>query len=89
MAKRTTEAAGLIIIIIIGALIGTVIGEIIALLAPGGILERLFSKGVSPGIVPPATLDLKVLTLTLGFSLKLNLASLFGIVIALYIYRRL
>ncbi len=77
------------VVLIIGALVGTVLGEIISLLFPGGILEKLFSKGIHPGFVPPATLDLKVISLTFGFSLKLNLASILGVIFALYIYRKI
>jgi hypothetical protein len=66
-----------------------VIGEVIGALAPGGYVEAIFSKGISPGITPPAVLDLKVLTLTLGVTMKINLASLIGIVLALIVYRKL
>jgi hypothetical protein len=79
----------LLVIIILGALIGSVIGEVIALLAPGGLLEKIFSKGINPGLTPPVVLDLKVLTLTFGLTMKVNLASLLGIVLALLIYRKL
>jgi len=59
------------------------------LVAPGGYLEKVFSRGVNPGIAPPAVLDLKVVSLTFGLTLKINLASLLGIVLALVIYRKL
>jgi hypothetical protein len=79
----------LLVILILGALIGTVIGEVIATIAPGGMLEKIFSKGINPGLSPPATLDLKVISLSFGFSVKINLSSLLGIGLALLIYRRL
>jgi hypothetical protein len=81
--------AVLFVILILGALIGSVIGEVIAALAPGGYAEAIFSRGISPGISPPAVLDLKVLTLTLGATLRINLASVLGIVLAVVIYRKL
>ena len=89
MAKKTDNMIVLLVILILGALIGSVIGEVIGSLAPGGYLEAVFSKGISPGLAPPAVLDLKVLTLTLGLTMKINLASLLGIVLALLIYRKL
>ncbi len=79
----------LLVIIILGALIGSVIGEVIATLAPSGLLEKIFSKGINPGLTPPAVLDLKVLTLTFGLTMKVNLSSLLGIVLALLIYRKI
>ncbi len=89
MAKKLDSVVVLLVILILGALIGSVMGEVIALLAPGGYIEKVFSKGISPGITPPAVLDLKVLTLTLGVTMKINLASVMGIVLALLIYRKL
>jgi len=89
VVKKTDSVVVLLVILILGALIGSVIGEVIATLAPGGFLERIFSKGISPGLTPPAVLDLKVLTLTLGLTMKINLASLIGIVLALFIYQKL
>jgi hypothetical protein len=83
------SAVVLLVILILGALIGSVIGEVIGALAPGGYVEAIFSKGISPGITPPAVLDLKVLTLTFGVTMRINLASVLGIALALLIYRRL
>jgi hypothetical protein len=79
----------LLVILILGAVIGSVIGEIIGALVPGGYLETIFAKGISPGITPPAVLDLRVLTLTVGATVRINLASVVGIALALLVYRRL
>lgn len=89
MAKRDDSVIVLLVILILGALIGTVIGEVIAVMAPGGIVEKIFSKGISPGLSPPATLDLKILSLSFGFTVKINLSSLLGIGLALLVYRKL
>jgi hypothetical protein len=58
-------------------------------MAPDGYVAAIFTKGISPGITPPAVLDLKVLTVTLGVTMRINLASVLGIALALLIYRRL
>ena len=89
MAQKRDSVVVLLVILIMGALIGSVIGEVIGTLAPGGYIETIFAKGINPGLTPPAVLDLKVLTLTLGATMKINLASLIGIVLALLIYRKL
>lgn len=85
---RPGSTAGLIALLVVGALLGALLGEAIRIVVPGGILERLFARGVSPGL-SPATLDLRVLSITFGFTIRLNLASLLGIGLALYFYRRL
>jgi hypothetical protein len=89
MAKKTDSVVVLLVILILGTLIGSVLGEVIGSLLPGGWVEAIFSKGVNPGLTPPAVLDLKVLTLTFGLTLKINLASLLGTVLALFIYQKL
>lgn len=89
MAKRDDSVIVLLVILILGALIGTVIGEVIAAMAPGGIVEKIFSRGINPGLSPPATLDLKVLSISFGFNVKINLSSLLGIGLALLLYRKL
>ena len=89
MAKKIDSVVVLLVILILGALIGSVIGEVIGILFPGGFLEKIFSRGLNPGLSPPAVLDLKVLTLTFGVTMKVNLASLVGIVLALLVYRKL
>lgn len=85
---RPGSTAGLIALLVVGALLGALMGEVIRILFPGGILEQLFARGVSPGL-SPTTLDLRVLSITFGFTIRLNLASLLGIGLALYIYRKL
>ena len=89
MAKKADSVVVLPVILILGALIGSVIGEVIGALAPGGYVEAIFAKSISPGITPPAVLDLRVLTLTVGATMRINFASAAGIALALLIYRRL
>lgn len=88
MTKRTGSTTGLVVLLILGALVGALLGEVIRLLFPGGTLEQLFARGVSPGL-SPATMDLRVISVTFGFTLRLNLASLLGIALALLVYRKL
>lgn len=88
MIRRPGSTTGLVVLLILGALVGALLGEIIRLLFPGGILEQVFARGVSPGL-SPATIDLRVLSVTFGFTLRLNLASVLGIALAVLVYRRL
>jgi hypothetical protein len=41
------------------------------------------------GLDPPVTVDLRVVTLTLGFVLRLNLATVLGIIAAIFVFRLL
>ena len=76
----------IILIIILGAVIGSTLGEIIALILPEGVVKEVFLKSASVSI-EPRTLNLIIFTLTLGFSFKINGIGVLGIVIAAYILR--
>ncbi|MCK4559847.1 MAG: DUF4321 domain-containing protein [Calditrichia bacterium] len=84
MRKKST--AFIIFIIIVGALIGTAIGEVIGILVPQGVVQDFFLKSASASI-GPGTLDIILLTITLGFSFKLNVMGVIGILIAAYALR--
>lgn len=75
--------AVLVILILVGILGGSVLGE-----ALGGMLPFL-SKAVEAGF-PPVSLHLAdAMELTLGFNLKFNLATVLGVVAAIFGYRSL
>ena len=76
----------IIFIIIIGAMIGTALGEVIGILVPQGVVQDFFLKSASASI-GPGTLDIILLTITLGFSFKLNVMGVIGILIAAYALR--
>lgn len=84
MRKKST--AFIILIIITGALIGTALGEVIGILLPAGVVHDFFLKSASAS-VGPATLNIVIMTLTLGFSVKLNVTGVIGILIAAYALR--
>jgi len=83
---RKKSVAFVVLIIIMGALIGSALGEIIAYVVPDGVVKDFFLKSVSASL-GPGTLDIIILTFTLGFSIKLNIIGVFGIFIAAYLLR--
>ena len=83
---RKKSLVFIIFIVIIGALIGTAIGEVIGILVPQGVVQDFFLKSANASI-GPGTLDIILLTITLGFSFKLNVMGVIGILIAAYALR--
>ena len=73
----------LIILLIIGGLFGTLLGQALGDLLP--ILKTTFP----PIGFEPTTINLAVISITVGLLIKVNLASIFGFLIALFIYFRL
>ncbi|KPK90210.1 hypothetical protein AMJ80_08740 [bacterium SM23_31] len=75
----------LILYVILGALIGSLLGEIARLL-PSGVVKDFFLRSVTAGF-DPATLNLKIITFTVGFTFTLNIAGVLGVAIAVYMLR--
>jgi hypothetical protein len=83
---RRKSIAYFLLIIIVGALIGTVLGEIIGFMIPDGVVKDFFLKSASASL-GPGTLNIIVMTITLGFSIKLNITGVIGILLAAYAFR--
>jgi hypothetical protein len=76
----------LLIFVLIGGLLGGVLGEILRVMAPHGTIQSIFATNFTPGI-SPFSIDLVLLKFTLGFELKINLLSLLGMFLGIYLYK--
>jgi len=75
----------LVLYIVLGAIIGSLIGEIAHLL-PSGVVKDFFTRSVTPGF-EPTTINLIIIEFTIGFKFTLNIAGVIGIAIAVYMLR--
>jgi hypothetical protein len=84
VAKRSREPWWILLVLVAaGAVLGSVLADAVGqftYLAPLG-------HSVAIGVDPPVTLDLRVVTLTVGFTVRLNLAIIVGIIVAVYLFR--
>ena len=87
MATLKKNIGLLFLFIIIGALLGGVLGEILKAISPEGPLKNIFSQGFHIGLTPPITFDLRIISFTIGFSLRANLLTLLGTILGIYIYK--
>ena len=76
----------LFIALVIGAALGTILGDLLALTLPEGVVKQFFLQSVSWGI-SPVTLDLLVLTLTFGVRFKFSVSSVLGLGAVYYFFR--
>jgi uncharacterized protein DUF4321 len=84
MGRNNRRVGFLIFIIIIGAITGTFIGDIL-----GTNFEFLKFLKYSYQIgFKPVPLDLHVLLITLGINIRINIMSIIGIILAIIIYRK-
>lgn len=75
------------LIFFLGVILGSVVGELIGLILPeDSVMRQLFVSG-SEFHVGPLFFNLIVFTFTLGFSLKVNLVSILGIIVVAFILR--
>ncbi|MBI4726656.1 DUF4321 domain-containing protein [candidate division TA06 bacterium] len=87
MALKKRGAGFYLVIILAGALLGSGLGDLAGYILPSGVVRDFFTKAITPGINPPLTINLLVVSLTLGFTLKLNIIALLGIVLMAYLLK--
>lgn len=92
MARVASPSRGLgliVLVLLTGLLLGAFLGELVGALLPAGFWQTFFTKGPTVGLISPATLDLRFLSVTLGLALKVNLLAVIGVVVAALALRRL
>ncbi|MFC1484078.1 DUF4321 domain-containing protein [Candidatus Neomarinimicrobiota bacterium] len=72
--------------LIIGAAIGTILGDVLGMILPEGVVKQFFLQSVSWGI-SPVTLDVIVMNITFGLRIKFNISSVLGLAGAYYFLR--
>ncbi len=77
----------LVLVIVVGAVAGSLLGELLGIVVPAGMLHELVSRGVNVGI-PHFSLNLLAIRLSLGLTLRVNLCTLIGVAIAYLLFRR-
>lgn len=84
MATRDKNIWILVIFILCGIVVGGLLGE----LASSVDFLWWLGYGQSFGLSTPITLDLSVISITFGLMFKINIASIIGMVLAIFIYRK-
>ena len=75
--------------IFIGGLLGGMLGEILTVFSPLEPIRTIFAQSLSTGLDPPLTANLILFKITLGFVLKVNLLTILGIFLGVYLYKNL
>ncbi|MEW6684961.1 MAG: DUF4321 domain-containing protein [Candidatus Edwardsbacteria bacterium] len=83
---RKRSVGFFLLVILLGGLIGSAVGELIGYVLPSGVVKDFFTRSVTPHFAP-VTLNLLVCTITFGFAAKLNVVSLLGMVLVFYLLR--
>ncbi len=83
MLKKNTWA--FLIVLLIGVVLGGLIGELCANVAGLSWLNY----GQTFGLTSPLVLDLGILSLTFGFTVKLTIAGIIGVLISVLVFRKI
>jgi len=85
MAMREKSIWILLIFILSGLVIGGLLGNL------AGEVDFLWwlSYGESFGLESPLELDLNIIKLTFAVSFKINIASIIGLILAIFIYKKI
>ncbi|MCH7575449.1 MAG: DUF4321 domain-containing protein [Candidatus Marinimicrobia bacterium] len=76
----------LFLTLILGAALGGVLGDLLALTFPEGVVKQFFLQSVNWGI-SPFTVDLMVVSFTFGMRLKFSVSSIIGLGVVYYFLR--
>jgi len=85
MASKDKNLWILIIFLLAGLVVGGLLGEI----ASNVDFLWWLSYGESFGLSSPVELDLSVISITFGLMFKINIASIIGMALAIFIYRKI
>ena len=85
MATREKNIWILLIFILSGLVVGGLLGNL------AGQVDFLWwlSYGETFGLSEPITLDLQVIQLTFGLMFEINISSIIGMVLAIFIYKKI
>jgi len=87
MAPRRRPVAVVALILFLGIVVGTVVGELIGIILPEGMAIRDVFVNATDMRLGPLHVNLVVVSFTFGFSLRVNLMSVIGIFLVALLLR--
>lgn len=86
--KTNKNAIVFVLFIIIGAIVGTGIGEFLTTIPSIADIATFLVKKYLILSVPPVTVNLIVATFVIGFSLQPSIMTMLGVVFGIFLYKR-
>jgi len=90
MDPRRRNIKVIVLMLFTGAIIGTVLGDMAAALLPESVVRDFFTLALDSakyGLSQPFVLDMKIFSITFGFTLRVNFMGLVGMGVAYYLLR--
>jgi hypothetical protein len=83
---KEREVTFLLVSLVLAAVVGGLIGDIIGSFLPQGAVKTLFEKSISIGF-GPLTVELYALSFTIGLMVKMNFVSILFIILVVIYFR--
>lgn len=85
--KRTRFKAAIVVLILSG-IVGNLFGVFLGAVLPEGSLHDFLSRGKAFGLHPPLSVDLWIVSVSIGFNVKLNICGLLFMILGLILYKK-
>lgn len=83
---RKKRLGFMVMILLMGGLVGTALGEVLGLILPEGVVKEFFLRSVSFGF-SPTQINLVIIAFTVGLSFEINIIGAIGIILLGYVLR--
>ena len=83
---KAREVTFLLVSLVLAAVVGGLVGEIIGSFLPDGTVKTLFERSISVGF-RPLTVDLYAISFTIGLMVTINFVSILFLVMVLLYFR--
>lgn len=85
LKKDSKNVTLMILIIFVGLISGSFLGDLLVNQFPSA---ELFKQKYTIGTSTPFLLDLKVIAMTFGIKINLNVMSIIGVIVSIILYRK-
>lgn len=86
MELKSREITFIIVALLLGAILGGFVGEVIGSFLPPGAAKTLFSKSLRIGF-EPTRVELYSVSFTVGLMFKINFMSVLGVLLVIIYFR--
>jgi len=77
------------LVLVVSGILGHLLGIFLGAIIPEGSFHDVLSRSIPvPGLDPPLCIDLWIVTLSIGFKVKLNACSFLGMILGLMLYKK-
>lgn len=86
--ERKGRLQAAVLVLILSGILGNLLGLLLGAVLPEGPLHDVLSYSRAFGLDPPVSLDLWILSLSIGMKVKMNMCGLLFMILGLIVYKK-